>query len=50
MGGDHLEWLPIGGAGLRAKDGVIRIGPDKTLPVSDGDFLILRTGQQLSVQ
>jgi hypothetical protein len=40
--GDGLEWLAITDPGLVAKDGVIRIAPDKALPVSDGDFLILR--------
>jgi hypothetical protein len=42
MDGDSLEWLAIEREGLRAKDGLIHIGRDKTLAVSDGDLLILR--------
>jgi hypothetical protein len=42
MNGDTLEFQPIAAPGLLAKGGVIVIGPDKTLRVSDGDFLILR--------
>jgi hypothetical protein len=36
------KWLPIAEPGLLAKDGVIQVNPDTTLPVSDGDFLVLR--------
>jgi hypothetical protein len=40
--GDGLQWFWIAEPGLFAKNGVIRISPDKTLRVSDGDFLFLR--------
>ncbi len=38
----ELELLPIAEPGLLAKDGVVKISPDKSLSLSDGDFGILR--------
>jgi hypothetical protein len=40
--GGELEWLPIAAPGLLAKYGTVRINPEKSLPVADNDFSLVR--------
>jgi hypothetical protein len=38
----ELEWLPIAPPGLLAENGTLRISPEKSLPLADGDFVLVR--------
>jgi hypothetical protein len=40
--GGELEWLPIAAPGLAAENGTVRINPEKSLSLTDTDFVVMR--------